>query len=101
MREIYAEEKRRREVRRARAVRVREQANQLADEHAVAARDEVERVWAETGEGPTWRELAAALGVKSSLASAMVDALHRRGVLASTKEPRSLAVTPDWASAAS
>jgi hypothetical protein len=96
VREIYAEAKRRREVRRARAVRVRDQATKLADEHAVAARAEVARVWAETGEGPTWRELAAALGVKSSLASAMVDALHRRGALASTKEPRSLTVTPDW-----
>ncbi|MDR7254940.1 hypothetical protein J2X46_003942 [Nocardioides sp. BE266] len=96
MGEIYAEEKRRREVRRARAVRVREQAEHLADKHALAARDQVARVRAETGEGPTWRELAAALGVKSSLASAMVDALHRRGALTSTKEPRSLTVTPDW-----
>lgn len=95
-REIYAEEKRRREVRRARAERTRRQAGELADEHAVAAREQVARVWAETGEGPTWRELAAALGVKGPLASAMIDALHRRGALTSTKNPRSLAVTPDW-----
>lgn len=101
VREIYAEEKRRREVRRERAARVRKQAGELADEHAVAAREQVARVWAETGEGPTWRELAAELGVKGPLASAMIDALHRRGALTSTKEPRSLAVTEDWKPAAS
>ena len=97
VREIYAEEKRRREVRRERAARVRKQASELADRHARAAREQVARVWAETGEGPTWRELAAALGVKGPLASAMIDSLHRRGALTSTKEPRSLAVTEDWA----
>lgn len=96
VREIYAEEKRRREVRRARAARIRKQAGELADEHAVAAREQVARVWAETGEGPTWRELAAAIGVKGPLASAMIDALHRRGALTSTKKPRSLSVTPEW-----
>ena len=62
----------------------------------MAAREQVARVRAETGEGPTWRELAAALGVKGPLASAMIDALHRRGALSSTKEPRSLSVTPEW-----
>jgi hypothetical protein len=96
VREIYAEEKRRREARQARAARIRKQAAELADEHAVAAREQVARVRAETGEGPTWRELAAALGVKGPLASAMIDALHRRGALSSTKEPRSLSVTPEW-----
>lgn len=101
VREIYAEEKRRREVKRARAARLREQAGALADEHVVAAREHVGRVRAETGEGPTWRELASALGVKGPLASAMVDALHRRGALTSTKEPRSLAATPDWTSPSS
>lgn len=101
VREIYAEEKRRREVRRERAARIRKQASELAQEHAVAAREHVARVWTETGEGPTWRELAAALGVKGPLASAMIDALHRRGALTSTKEPRSLTVTEDWEPAAS
>lgn len=96
VREIYTEEKRRREVRRERAARIRKQAGELADEHAVAAREQVERAWAETGEGPTWRELAAALGVKGPLASAMIDALHRRGALTSTTESRSLSVTPEW-----
>lgn len=96
VREIYAEEKRRREVTRARAAQRREQAGALADEHVVAAREHVARVWAETGEGPTWRELASALGVRGPLASAMIDTLHRRGALASTKEPRSLTVTPEW-----
>lgn len=99
VREIYAEEKRRREVRRQRAARIRKQAGELAAEHAVAAREQVARVWAETGEGPTWRELAAALGVKGPLASAMVDALHQRGALTSTKEPRSLTVTHEWSPA--
>ncbi|WP_408899814.1 hypothetical protein ACJ5H2_21765 (plasmid) [Nocardioides sp. R1-1] len=99
VREIYAEEKRRREVRRERAARIRKQAGELAAEHAVAAREMVARVWAETGEGPTWRELAAALGVKGPLASAMVDALHQRGALTSTKEPRSLMATHEWSPA--
>ena len=96
VREIYAEEKRRREANRARAARRREQAGALADEHASAAREFVARVWAETGEGPTWRELADALGVQGRLASAMIDTLHRRGALTSTEEPRTLAVTPEW-----
>jgi len=52
VREIYAEEKRRREAKRARAGYMRTQADALADEHAVAAREHVARVWAETGEGP-------------------------------------------------
>jgi hypothetical protein len=90
--EIYAEEKRRREVRRARAERIRAQASALADAHAEAARRYVTQVWAETGAGPTWRELAAALGVTGQLASPMIDLLHKRGVLASTGEPRSLTV---------
>lgn len=51
-REIYAEEKRRREAKRARAGYMRTQADALADEHAVAAREHVARVWAETREGP-------------------------------------------------
>jgi hypothetical protein len=92
--EIYAEEKRRREVQRARAAQIREKATALADQHAAAAREHVERVWAETGEGPTWRELAAALGVVGHLASPMIDVLHQRRVLASTDEPRSLTTTP-------
>ena len=96
VREIYGEEKRRREAKRARAAEMRKRAGALADDHAEAAREHVARVWAETGAGPTWRELASALGVQGPLASAMIDMLHRRGVLASTKEPRSLAVTPDW-----
>lgn len=96
VREIYGEEKRRREANRARAAEMRKRAGALADDHAEAAREHVARVWAETGAGPTWRELASALGVQGPLASAMIDMLHRRGVLASTKEPRSLAVTPDW-----
>jgi hypothetical protein len=93
VREIYGEEKRRREAKRARAAAMRKQAGALADEHAEAAREHVARVWDATGAGPTWRELASALGVQGPLASAMIDMLHRRGVLASTKEPRSLAVT--------
>ncbi len=93
VREIYAEEKRRREVQRNRAAQRRRLAGELADEHAGAAREYVARVWAKTGEGPTWRELASALGVEGPLASAMIDTLHRRGLLTSTKEPRSLAVT--------
>lgn len=94
--EIYAEDKRRREVKQARAAQLRRQAAELADQHMGAAREHVARVWAQTGEGPTWRELADALGVDGRLASAMVDALHRRGALTSTSERRSLAVTPDW-----
>lgn len=94
VREIYAEEKRRRDVQRQRAAQRRQRAGELADEHAEAAREYVARVWAETGEGPTWRELASALDVEGPLASAMIDTLHRRGVLTSTKEPRSLAVDP-------
>lgn len=101
VREIYGEEKRRREAKRARAAAMRKRAGALADDHAEAAREHVARVWAETGAGPTWRELASALGVQGPLASAMIDMLHRRGVLASTKEPRSLAVTPDWTPAPS
>ncbi|MEV5003914.1 hypothetical protein [Nocardioides sp. LML1-1-1.1] len=93
VREIYAEEKRRRDVQRKRAAQRRQRAGELADEHAGAARAYVARVWAETGEGPTWRELASALGVEGPLASAMIDTLHRRGVLTSTQVPRSLAVT--------
>ncbi|MEP9385557.1 hypothetical protein [Nocardioides sp. KR10-350] len=94
VREIYAEEKRRREARRARAAQLRRQAEDLADQHAAAAREHVARVWADTGEGPTWRELAEALGVRGPLASALVDVLHRRRVLTSSEEPRSLAVAP-------
>lgn len=52
VREIYAEEKRRREAKRARAGYMRTQADALADEHAVAAREHVARVWTETREGP-------------------------------------------------
>lgn len=96
VRGIYAEEKRRREVNTARAAQRREQAGELADEHVAAAREHVARVWAETGEGPTWRELASALNVSGPLAAAMIDRLHRRGALASTKEPRSLAVGLEW-----
>jgi hypothetical protein len=96
VREIYAEEKRRREVARSRAAQRRAQANALADEHVLAARDHVAQVWEQTGEGPTWRELAAALGVDGQMASPMIDVLHRRGALTSTKEARSLAVVPDW-----
>lgn len=96
VREIYAEEKRRREVNRARAARRREQAGDLADEHVAAAREHVARVWAETGEGPTWRELASALDVRGPLAAAMIEVLHQRGALVSTVEPRSLAVAPEW-----
>ncbi|GAW52536.1 MULTISPECIES: hypothetical protein [unclassified Nocardioides] len=89
---IYAEETRRREVQRARAERIKVEAQALADEHADAARAHVARVWAETGEGPTWRELATELGVKGQLAAPLIDVLHQRGVLTSTEEPRSLAV---------
>ena len=96
VREIYAEEKRRREARQARAAETRRQAGALADEHAEAAREHVARMWAETGEGPTWRELAEVLGVKGRIASAMIDTLHRHGVLTSTKEPRSLTLTTAW-----
>lgn len=96
VREIYAEEKRRREKQKARAAQRRRQAGELADAHAAAAREHVARVWAETGQGPTWRELADALGVHGPLASATIDTLHRRGALTSTKEPRSLRVTPAW-----
>jgi len=96
VREIYAEEKRRREVARARAAQRRTRANALADEHVLAARDHVSQVWEQTGEGPTWRELADALGVDGQMASPMIDVLHRQGALTSTKEPRSLTVTPDW-----
>jgi len=96
VREIYAEEKRRREVNRALAARRREQAGDLADEHVAAAREHVARVWAETGEGPTWRELASALDVRGPLAAAMIEVLHQRGALVSTVEPRSLAVAPEW-----
>ena len=73
--------------------------NALAVRREVHARREQEyhaRVWAETGEGPTWRELASALDVHGPLAAAMIDTLHRRGALSSTKEPRSLAVPPEW-----
>lgn len=94
--EIYAEETRRREVRRTRTALIRAQSIELADKYAQAAREQVARVWEETGTGPTWRELAASLGVKGPLASAMVDALHRSGALTSTAEPRSLTVTPGW-----
>jgi hypothetical protein len=101
--EIYAEDRRRREVKRARAAQRRQQAAELrrqaaalADQHVVAAREYVARVWAETGEGPTWRELGEALGVDGHLASAVVDALHRRGALCSTLERRSLAVAEAW-----
>lgn len=101
VRAIYGEEKRRREAKRVRAAEMRKRAGALADEHAEAAREHVARVWAETGAGPTWRELASALGVQGPLASAMIDMLHRHGVLTSTKEPRSLAVTAGWAPAPS
>ena len=94
VREIYAEEKRRREARRARAAQLREQAEALADVQAEAAREQVARVWAETGEGPTWRELASALGVKGRVGSTLIEVLHERGLLISTKESRSLAVGP-------
>lgn len=99
VREIYAEEKRRREVARERASKRRAQANALADELVLAARHHVAQVWEQTGEGPTWRELAAALGVDGHLAPAMIDVLHRRGALTSTEESRSLAVTPEWTAA--
>ncbi|ABL79325.1 hypothetical protein Noca_4739 (plasmid) [Nocardioides sp. JS614] len=96
VREIYTEEKRRREAKQARAAETRRQAGELADEHAKAAREHVARVWAETGEGPTWRELADALGVEGRIASAVIDTLHRLRVLTSTKEPRSLTLTTAW-----
>lgn len=96
VREIYAEENRRRQVARERAAKRRAQANALADDLVHAARDHVAQVWEQTGEGPTWRELAAALGVEGHLASALIDVLHRRGALTSTEAARSLAVTPDW-----
>lgn len=94
--EIYAEDKQRREVKQARAAQLRRQSAELADQHIGAAREHVARIWAQTGEGPTWREMADALGVDGRLASAMVDAMRRRGALTSTSERRSLAVTTDW-----
>lgn len=93
VREIYAEQRRRRDVQRKRAVQRRQRAGELADEHAETAREYVAAVWVETGMGPTWRELASTLGVEGPLASAMIETLHRRGLLTSTNEPRSLAVT--------
>lgn len=90
--EIYGEEKRRRATKAARAAQIRAEADALADQHADAARVHVDLVWSTTGEGPTRSELAEALGVPKSLASPVIDRLHRRGVLTSTEQPRSLAV---------
>ena len=60
------------------------------DDVAVAAAAYVDQVWADTGAGPTWRELGRHVGWTSAQTNGCVWELRRRGVLDYTTEHRSL-----------
>lgn len=52
------------------------------------------------GQAPLWRELAAELGLSKTAFALRMQALHERGLVAYSEQPRSLRVTPEGLKAA-